>query len=116
MNDWQKSRFTKNIVSTLFNTVTGKRIALLGWAFKKDTNDTRESAAIYVCRDLLLEEATVAVYDPEVDPEQMKRDLLYAGLPENLLDITWKSATARLPPPTRLSAPRSSPSGMSSRH
>lgn len=86
MNDWQKSRFTKNIVSTLFNTVTGKRIALLGWAFKKDTNDTRESAAIYVCRDLLLEEATVAVYDPKVDPEQMKRDLLYAGLPDNLLD------------------------------
>ena len=86
MNDWQKSRFTKNIVSTLFNTVTGKRIALLGWAFKKDTNDTRESAAIYVCRDLLLEGATVAVYDLKVDPEQMKRDLLYAGLPENLLD------------------------------
>ena len=48
MNDWQKRRFNKNIVSTLFNTVTGKRIALLGWAFKKDTNDTRESAAIYV--------------------------------------------------------------------
>ena len=86
MNDWQKSRFTKNIVSTLFKTVTGKRIALLGWAFKKDTNDTRESAAIYVCRDLLLEEATVAVYDPKVDPEQMKRDLLYTGLPENLLE------------------------------
>ena len=85
MNDWQKSRFTQNIVSTLFNTVTGKRIALLGWAFKKDTNDTRESAAIYVCRDLLLEDATVSVYDPKVDPEQMKHDLLYAGLPENLL-------------------------------
>ena len=96
MNDWQKSRFTKNIVSTLFNTVTGKRIALLGWAFKKDTNDTRESAAIYVCRDLLLEEATVAVYDPKVDPEQMKRDLLYAGLPENLLENlkVCESATA----------------------
>lgn len=86
INDWQKSRFTKNIVSTLFNTVTGKRIALLGWAFKKDTNDTRESAAIYVCRDLLLEEAIVAVYDPKVDPEQMKRDLLYAGLPEERLE------------------------------
>ena len=86
MNDWQKSRFTQKIISTLFNTVTGKRIALLGWAFKKDTNDTRESAAIYVCRDLLLEEAIVAVYDPKVDPEQMKRDLLYASLPENLLE------------------------------
>ncbi len=85
MNDWQKSRFTKKIVSALFNTVTGKRIALLGWAFKKDTNDTRESAAIYVCRDLLLEEATVAVYDPKVDPEQIHRDLIEAGLPEERL-------------------------------
>jgi UDPglucose 6-dehydrogenase len=85
INDWQKSRFTKNIVSTLFNTVTGKRIALLGWAFKKDTNDTRESAAIYVCRDLLLEEATVAVYDPKVDPDQMKQDLRCIGVPEETI-------------------------------
>ena len=41
MNDWQKSRFTSRIVKTLFNTVSGKRIAVLGFAFKKDTNDTR---------------------------------------------------------------------------
>jgi len=86
MNDWQRSRFAQKIISTLFNTVVGKRIALLGWAFKKDTDDTRESAAIYVCRDLLLEEATVAVYDPKVDPEQMKRDLLYVGVPQESID------------------------------
>ena len=86
MNDWQKNRFTKKIVSTLFNTVTGKRIAIFGFAFKKDTNDTRESAAIYVCRDLLLEEAKVAIYDPRVSTDQIRKDLLAAGVPQDCLD------------------------------
>ena len=54
MNDHQKRRFAKNIIKTLYNTVSGKKIAFLGWAFKKDTNDTRESAAIYVADYLLL--------------------------------------------------------------
>ena len=76
MNDWQKSRFTKNIVRTLFNTVNGKRIAVLGFAFKKDTNDTRESPAISVVRDLLEENATVLVYDPQVPAEEIQRDVL----------------------------------------
>lgn len=75
MNDWQKSRFSKKIVDTLFNTVNGKRIAMLGFAFKKDTNDTRESAAIYVGRDLLEEHATLAIYDPKVAKEQIFQDL-----------------------------------------
>ncbi|NJX17581.1 nucleotide sugar dehydrogenase, partial [Tamlana crocina] len=48
MNDHQKRRFAANMVQTMYNTVAGKKIAILGWAFKKDTNDTRESAAIYV--------------------------------------------------------------------
>ena len=61
MNDHQKRRFAKNIISTLYNTVSGKKIAFLGWAFKKDTNDTRESAAIYVADDLLNEQAAIAV-------------------------------------------------------
>lgn len=86
MNDWQKTRFSRRIVSTLFNTVSGKRIAILGFAFKKDTNDTRESAAIYICRDLIKEQATVAVYDPQVDPAQMKADLLEAGLTQAAID------------------------------
>lgn len=76
MNDWQKGRFTRQIVKTLFNTVSGKRIAVLGFAFKKDTNDTRESAAISVVRGLLEENATVVVYDPKVPAEQIRRDVL----------------------------------------
>jgi UDPglucose 6-dehydrogenase len=76
MNNWQKRRFTQTIVQTLFNTVSGKRIVVLGFAFKKDTNDTRESAAIDVVRGLLEENATVVVYDPRVPAEQISRDVL----------------------------------------
>jgi UDPglucose 6-dehydrogenase len=86
MNDWQKSRFVNRIVRTLFNTVTEKKIAVLGFAFKKDTNDTRESAAIYVCRDLLMEKAHLHVYDPKVSPETIRGELAYAGVPKETLD------------------------------
>jgi UDPglucose 6-dehydrogenase len=75
MNDWQKARFSKAIVRSLFNTVTGKKIAIFGFAFKKDTNDTRESAAIYVCKDLLVEQARLAIYDPQVGARQVFKDL-----------------------------------------
>ncbi|MFD2255864.1 nucleotide sugar dehydrogenase [Luteolibacter algae] len=86
INDWQKSRFVEKIVRTLFNTVNGKRIAILGFAFKKDTNDTRESAAINVCRDLLAENAHVALYDPRVTVATIHRDLLEAGVSQSLID------------------------------
>ena len=76
MNDWQKNRFAARIVHDLFNTVTGKRIGVLGFAFKKDTNDTRETAAIAVCRDLLAEGATVVVYDPKVSAAGIRHDVL----------------------------------------
>ena len=79
LNDHQKLRFAKNIVKTLYNTVSGKQIAMLGWAFKKDTNDTRESAAIYVSDYLLSEQADVIVYDPKVKTEQIYADLEYLG-------------------------------------
>ena len=79
MNDHQKERFSDNIIKTLYNTVNGKNIAFLGWAFKKDTNDTRESAAIYVADHLLDEEATITVYDPKVSAEQIYKDLDYLG-------------------------------------
>lgn len=75
MNDYQKTRFVRRIVRTLFNTVSDKRIAVWGFAFKKDTNDTRESAAIYVCRDLLLEKAKLSIYDPQVSEAQARADL-----------------------------------------
>jgi UDPglucose 6-dehydrogenase len=77
MNDYQKRRFAANIVNQLFNTVSGKKIAMLGWAFKKDTNDTRESAAIYVADYLLNEQAELFIYDPKVKPERVYADLDY---------------------------------------
>ncbi|WP_398454923.1 nucleotide sugar dehydrogenase [Sphingobacterium thalpophilum] len=79
LNDHQKARFAENIIQTMYNTVNGKKIAFLGWAFKKDTNDTRESAAIYVADHLLEEEAHVVVYDPKVPAEQVYKDLDYLG-------------------------------------
>lgn len=79
LNDHQKARFAQHIIQTMYNTVNGKKIAFLGWAFKKDTNDTRESAAIYVADHLLEEEAHVVVYDPKVSAEQIYKDLDYLG-------------------------------------
>ncbi|MCG2419782.1 nucleotide sugar dehydrogenase [Aequorivita sp. F47161] len=77
MNDHQKNRFAENIVSKLYNTVSGKKITFFGWAFKKDTNDTRESAAIYVADALLDEQAEITVYDPKVSEERIYADLDY---------------------------------------
>ena len=94
MNDWQKGRFTKQIVRTLFNTVSGKRIAVLGFAFKKDTNDTRESAAISVVRGLLEENATVVVYDPKVPADEIRRDVLGAGKDDPRLVIAGSAEEA----------------------
>jgi UDPglucose 6-dehydrogenase len=75
INDHQRERFAKQIIKSLYNTVNGKKIAFLGWAFKKDTNDTRESAAIYVADYLLEECASVVVYDPKVPKEKIYTDL-----------------------------------------
>jgi len=91
MNDWQKRRFAARIVKELFNTVADKKIAVLGFAFKKDTNDTRESAAINVCRDLLAEHAQVAVYDPKVPAAEIRRDVLQGG-PDNPRLVVAKDA------------------------
>jgi UDPglucose 6-dehydrogenase len=85
MNDYQKRRFTAQIVKALFNTVADKKIAVLGFAFKKNTNDVRESAAIAVCRSLLAEHACLAVFDPKVAPEDIQREL--AGAAEARLTV-----------------------------
>lgn len=79
MNDHQKRRFAKKIIKSLYNTVSGKKIAFLGWAFKKDTNDTRESAAIYVADHLLNEQSAIEIFDPKVKKEQIYTDLDYLG-------------------------------------
>ena len=79
MNDHQKGRFAQKIVQTLFSTVSDKKIAFFGWAFKKDTNDTRESAAIYVAANLLDEQARIHVYDPKVTEDRMRQDMKELG-------------------------------------
>ena len=94
INDWQKSRFANRIVKALFNTVAGKRIAIFGFAFKKDTNDTRETAAIAVCRDLLAEMAEVVVYDPKVPADQIRNDVLGVGEDNPRLKIVHSAAEA----------------------
>jgi len=77
MNDFQKSRFSKKMVSKMFNTVTGKKIAILGFAFKADTGDVRETPSMFVVRDLLNEQANIHIYDPEVRREDMFAEMNY---------------------------------------
>ncbi len=75
INDWQKNRLMKIIFHKLFGTITSKNIAILGFAFKADTNDTRESPAIEICKQLMKEGAILRIYDPRVLPSQIKTDL-----------------------------------------
>lgn len=75
VNEYQRSRFTKRIVNCLHNTLNGKKIAVLGFAYKKDTGDTRESTAITVVNNLLAENAQISIYDPKVTESQIMRDL-----------------------------------------
>mmetsp|Transcript_17568 Transcript_17568/g.31706 ORF Transcript_17568/g.31706 Transcript_17568/m.31706 type:complete len:477 (-) Transcript_17568:351-1781(-) len=77
MNDYQKKRFSEKMVEKMFNTVTGKKIAMLGFAFKADTGDVRETPAEFILRDLLEEDAIIHVYDPEVKREDMWVELNY---------------------------------------
>lgn len=87
MNDHQKRRFSNKIVQTLYNTVADKKITFLGWAFKKDTNDTRESAAIYVADDLINEQAKISVFDPKVSKNKMLSDLDYLETRANVENL-----------------------------
>jgi len=74
-NNFQRLRFSQRIVECLFNTITDKKICMLGFAFKKNTGDTRESAAIYIGRHLMDEGAHLDIYDPKVTELQMKMEL-----------------------------------------
>jgi UDPglucose 6-dehydrogenase len=80
MNEYQKSRFSTKVVESLFNTVSDKQITLLGFAFKKDTGDTRESPAIHVAKTLLDEGAKLHIYDPKVEPSQIIDDLTHPSV------------------------------------
>jgi len=80
MNDHQKRTFAGKIISSLFNTVTNKKIAVLGFAFKKDTGDVRETPAIDVCNMLLQDGAIVNVYDPKVKKEDALTEFKYHNM------------------------------------
>jgi len=75
INDYQKNRFAKKIINGLNGAINQKKITLLGWAFKKDTNDSRESAAIYVADVLLEEGVELHVFDPMVKKDRIYQDL-----------------------------------------
>ena len=75
LNNWHQSRIAKLIVKKLFGTITGKKIVVLGFAFKANTNDTRESAAIQICKDLIDEGAEIYIHDPKVSELQIEKDL-----------------------------------------
>jgi UDPglucose 6-dehydrogenase len=94
MNDWQKRRFASQIIGSLYNTAADKRIAILGFAFKKDTNDTRETAAISICRDLLDEHANVVVYDPRVPASLIFSEVLGPGKTDPRLTVVKSAAEA----------------------
>jgi UDPglucose 6-dehydrogenase len=87
LNNWQQQRIARLVVNRLFGTVSGKRIALLGFAFKADTNDTRESPAIRIARDLLEEGAQLQIVDPKVCKQQISRDL---GQPPGVGESSWQ--------------------------
>ncbi len=97
LNSWQQQRIARLVVSRLFGTVSGKRLAVLGFAFKADTNDTRESPAIGICRDLLEEGAHLCIHDPKVDPGQITRDLGCPAMASGVAlggDGRWESSTS----------------------
>ena len=77
INDWQQDRISNLIIQKLFGTIRGKKIAIFGFAFKADTNDTRESPAINISKNLILEGAQLSIYDPKVKEDSIKREFDY---------------------------------------
>ena len=94
INNWQKQRITEIIIKNLFGTVDGKKLAILGFAFKANTNDTRESPAIEICKNLINEGANLAIYDPKVSSDQIEKELNLSQSnysEEDFTDGSWES-------------------------
>jgi len=94
MNEYQKKTFTNRIIKTLFNTVTNKKIAVFGFAFKKDTGDVRETPAITVCHMLMQDGARVHVYDPKVKREDAIREFKYHGMEVDDKQLIFENSPA----------------------
>tara|TARA_B100001057_G_scaffold500673_1_gene617055 strand:- start:2091 stop:3497 length:1407 start_codon:yes stop_codon:yes gene_type:complete len=75
INEYQKNRFSEIIVRHFNGELQNKNISILGWAFKKNTNDSRESASINICRDLIKKNANINIYDPLVSKDRIFLDL-----------------------------------------
>jgi len=82
INDYQKDRFAQKIIDYFGGDLTGKRIVILGWAFKANSNDSRESAAIYVAEKLYKAGATLEIHDPMISEKSIFRDI----------DFYWESS------------------------
>lgn len=91
LNVWQQHRISRTVVKNLFGTVNSKKIAILGYAFKADTNDTREAPARRICKNLLEEGAKLAIFDPKVLQEQIIEDL---GEPKDQPESTWMTSVS----------------------
>ena len=81
LNNWHQDRISQLITKKLFGTLSNKKIGILGFAFKSNTNDTRESASIRICKNLLDEGAILHIHDPKVEPSQISKDL---GIPKSI--------------------------------
>ncbi|MDA0754328.1 MAG: nucleotide sugar dehydrogenase [Candidatus Marinimicrobia bacterium] len=101
INNYQKDRFANKIIHHYNTTNSNLKIALLGWSFKKDTNDSRESASIYIANKLIQNNISINIYDPMVDSETIIKDLklisknnfeaskisIFKSIEESLLDV-----------------------------
>ena len=87
INKHQRSRFAKKIIKTIDENQLNKKVSLLGWAFKKDTNDSRESASIYIAAELLSKGIEINVYDPKVELKQIRKDLKYIKISDEKLSL-----------------------------
>ena len=83
LNEWQKKRISKLIIETFFGTVSNKKLAILGFSFKSNTNDTRESPAITIAKDLLENGADLCIHDPQVSESQIANSLFGDNIDKN---------------------------------
>ncbi len=87
INYWHQHRISKIIIKKLFGSLSGKKIGILGFAFKANTNDTRESSAIQICKDLLEEGALLTIHDPKVEKNKISKDLPEESFDPNTWDV-----------------------------
>ena len=90
INNYQKDRFAQKIIDHFGGDLTGQKIAVLGWAFKANTNDSRESPAIYVTEKLFKAGAILEIYDPMVSKESIFSDIDFYWEASNKEDITTR--------------------------